>query len=213
MKKVLVTVFLLASFLFPSALAAQHTGHSGGTSSPAPGTRPPGDNVDLTDFKHLLQVQADQYQTAQFQTMSKDTNEALKQTQALAQLGSTASANELSNHAMAASNAVDEACKSNKQLVKMLTDVQIAGLKKLLKDLNKSESSVTRQQKTLAQAAEHTSAGDSHLTAEAANLEKALADFRTNQLNLAQEMGVQAPKPAEPAPASSSAPAFPEPPH
>jgi hypothetical protein len=211
MKHTSIAILLVALLLLPFTLAAQHTGHAGGTgsNSGSAGGRPPADTTDLTDFKHLLQVQADMYQTAQFQAIGKDMADALKQTHSLAQLAASGSP-DLGAHATAVNDAVDEACKSNKQLVKMLTDVQVAGLKKLLKELNKSETAVTRQQKSVAQAADHGSADAAHISAEAGSLEKALTEFRTSQLNLAQEMGVQPPSsaPAQP-PADPSYPPAP----
>jgi hypothetical protein len=211
MKHTSIAILLAALLLLPFTLAAQHSGHAGGNSSNSSsgGGRPPADNTDLTDFKHLLQVQADIYQTAQFQTIGKDMADALKQTHSLAQVAASGSP-DLAAHAAAVNDAVDEACKSNKQLVKMLTDIQVAGLKKLLKDLSKSEAAVTRQQKSLAQAADHGGADAAQVGVEAGSLEKALGEFRTSQLNLAQEMGVQQPSAtAAPAPADPNNPPAP----
>ena len=188
-------IFLIALLLFPFNLVAQHGSHggaSGGGTAPAGGSGVPADNPDLTDFKRAMQLQANPFQVAQFQTASKDTAAALKLAHDLAQMA--ASANNLADiqsQANALNDAVEDTQKSNAQFVKMMNDNQTSGLKKLVKKLSKAESAVSKQQKALSQEVERSNGDPKRVAGGADSLEKALTEFQSSQISLAHEMGIQ----------------------
>jgi len=195
MKLGIVPVALIGLSITPCTLVAQHgtRGAGSGASTGSAGSRgAPTDDPDLADFKHAMQVQANPYQVAEFQTVSKNTAEALRRAHDFAQLAASAknSADILSD-ATDLDDAVEEAQKSNTHFVKILSDSQTAGLKKLLKNLSKAGSPVGKQQKILSRETEQPTGDAKRLAVEADRLEKALTGFQTSQLNLAKEMGIQ----------------------
>ena len=154
--------FLIAFLLFPSIVMAQHGSHGGASGSgtaPAGGSGVPADNPDLTDFKRAMQLQANPFQVAQFQTASNDTAEALKLAHDFAQMAANANRlTDIQGQVNALNDAVDDAQKSNTEFVKMMNNNQTSGLKKLVKKLSKAESAVSKQQKALGQEIERSNA-------------------------------------------------------
>lgn len=71
------------------------------------------------------------------------------------------------------------------------TKYQDKELKKLTKQVNKSYSFVTRDARKLQQLMEPGKVIPEELATGAANLEKALSDFRTDLIRLGREMGIQ----------------------
>jgi hypothetical protein len=188
-------IFLIAFLLPPPIVMAQHGSHGGASGSgtaPAGSSGVPTDNPDLTDFKRAMQLQANPFQVAQYQTASNDTTDALKLAHDFAQV--VAGANnpaDIQSQANALNDAVDDAQKSNAQFVEMMNDNQTSGLKKLVKKLSKAESAVSKQQKALGLEIERSNADPKRVAGEADSLEKALTEFQSSQINLAHEMGIQ----------------------
>jgi len=195
MKHGLVPIVLIALLLSPVTLVAQHGTRGGGSGSGtgSAGSRgAPADDPDLTEFKRAMQIQANPYQVAEFQTVSKNTAEALLRTRDFEQLAAGAkNSADILSQATALNDAVEEAQKSNIKFVKMLNDTQTAGLKKLLKNLSKAESPVSKQQKALDREIEQSNGDPKRLAVEADSLAKALTAFQASQLSLAKEMGIQ----------------------
>ncbi len=195
--RAVLPISLVVWLCFPLAIAAQHGNHGAGAgsgSNPANSSSAPPDNPDLAGFKHAVQVQATPYQVTEFQTARKNTTEAVKGTHDFAQLAAEAtSSSDLISHTTAVDDAVDEAQKSNAEFVNMLSNSQIDGLKKLLKELKKSAEEVAKQHKAFGQETGRADGDPRRIASEADKLEKALTTFQTSQVNLAKEMGIQNP--------------------
>ncbi len=189
-------IFVLV-LLFPFTLVAQHGTHAGASgagTAPASSAGVPADNPDLTDFKRAIQLQANPFQVAQYQTASKDTAEALKLARDFALQASRADKlADIQGYANALDDAVDDAKKSNTEFVKMMNDNQTSGLKKLVKKLSKAEAAVGKQQKAVSQEIDRSNPDPKRVAVEADSLEKSLTEFRSSQINLAHEMGIQTP--------------------
>lgn len=186
-----LALLLLVSSIAIVAQRGTHGAASGASTGSAGSRGTPADDPDLADFKHAIQVQANPYQVAEFQTLSENTAEALRQAHELAQLSASAkSSAHILNHSTDLSYAVEEARKSNSEFVKMLTDGQTAGLKKLLKDLNKAETPVSKQRKTFGREIEQSNGDPKRIAEQADSLEKALTALQARQVNLAKEMGI-----------------------
>ncbi len=188
--------FLIALFLMCFSVAAfgQYGGHHGGGSGAgsrgaAPGQ--PADNPDLTGFKHDVAVQATEAQTAQFQALVKSTEAARQKAIDLQQIGAAGDAVNLTQHATSLQAAVVDTQKANRDFVNSFSDAQDAGLKKLTKQLNKSDAAVTKHATQLNTQLDKTPPFDAHrLASVAANLEKALTGLQSDQSALAKEMGI-----------------------
>src|SRR3974377_1494616 len=77
----------------------------------------------------------------------------------------------------------------NRKLLVSFSKFQEAELKGLTKRLQKSYSYVGRDARTMQQLMEPGKVNPEQLATGAANLEKALSDFRTDQIRLGREMG------------------------
>ena len=66
-------------------------------------------------------------------------------------------------------------------------------MKNLTKKLTKSDSAVSKDAKAISQQLEHRTPDSARLAGTATNLEKALALFQSDQLNLGKEMGIHSP--------------------
>jgi len=186
-----LVLLMLVSSATIVAQRGTHGGGSGASTGSAGSRGAPADDPDLADFKHAMQVQATPYQVAEFQTVSRNTAEALRQAHDLAQLAAVARSPDILSHATDLNDAIQEAQKSNSEFVKMLSDSQTAGLKKLLKGLSKAEAPVSKQQKTLGREIDQSNRAPKRMAEAADSLEKALTAFQASQRNLAKEMGIQ----------------------
>ncbi len=184
----IITLFLL----FPLAVLGQHGGRHGASTGTSGGTTAQPEDSDVATFKHAIAVQANEEQIGQFRLMMKSTEAARQQARDLQQLGSNANNSEsLTTKATGLQDSVEEAQRENRAFRQSLSDSQEAGLKKLTKKLTKSDSAVTKDAKTISKQLEQRSLNSGRLVGSAANLEKALALFQSDQLNLGKEMGIQ----------------------
>jgi hypothetical protein len=88
-------------------------------------------------------------------------------------------------------DSLDDVEHYNRRLMASFTKYQEKELKKLTKRLHKSYSFVTRDAKRVQQLMEPGKTIPDELATGAANLEKALSDFRTDLIRLGREMGIQ----------------------
>ena len=179
----------------PHGAFGQHGGHGGGRGG-APHSTGGGTTSDssLQDFNHALAVQATADQASQFRALAKGTEAARKQAQDLLQLAAKANNSaDFSQQTAALKDAVEDAQGGNKYFVKSFTKSQKAGLKELTKKLEKADSAVARQRKVLDQKLGHAKGDSEGIASTADRLEKALAEFQTQQLSLGKEMGIQTP--------------------
>ena len=186
-----VSVIVMLFSLFPLAVLGQHGGRHG-TTGTSGGTTAPAEDSDVATFKDAIAVQATEEQVAQFRLMIKSTEAAQQQAHDLQQLGSNASTSEgLTSKASGLQDSVDEAQRENRTFRQSLSDSQEAGLKNLTKKLTKSDSAVSKDARAISKQLEQRTVNSGRLVSAAANLEKALALFQTDQLNLGKEMGIQ----------------------
>ncbi len=150
------------------------------------------EDPDMATFKHAIAVQATEGQIGQFHLMIKSTEAARQQAHDLQHLGTNASDSvELTHKATGLQDSVEEAQSENRAFRRSLLDSQEAGLKNLTKKLAKSDSAVSKRAKAISQQLDQGTLNSERLANAAANLEKALAVFQSDQLNLGKEMGIQ----------------------
>jgi len=187
-----VSAIVLLFWLFPPAVLGQHGTRHGTSTSTSGGTSAPTENPDVAGIKHAIAVQATEEQIGQFRLMIKSTEAARQQAHDLQQLGSNASDSEgLTSKATGLQDSVEEAQRENRTFRQSLSDSQEAGLKNLTKKLTKSDSAVSKDAKAISKQLEQRTLNSGRLVSAAANLEKALALFQSDQLNLGKEMGIQ----------------------
>jgi len=187
-----VSVIAMLFLLFPLAVLAQHSGRRGTSTATSSGTTAQPEDPNVATLKHAVAVQATEEQSAQFRLMIKSTETARQQAHDFQQLGTNASDSEsLTRKAAALQNSVEDAQSENRTFRRSLSDAQEAGLKNLTRKLTKSDATVSKGAKALSQQLERTPPNSARLASAAANLEKELAAFQSDQLSLGKEMGIQ----------------------
>ena len=99
-----------------------------------------------------------------------------------------------SQQTSALKDAVEDAQGGNQYFVKSFSKSQKAGLKELTKKLEKADSEIAKQRKALDQQLGHARGDGGVIAGTADKLEKALADFQTQQLSLGKEMARRFPR-------------------
>lgn len=185
-----VSVFTML-LLFPLAILGQHGGRHGGSTGSSGATTAPSEDPDTATFKHAVAVQASDEQTQQFRLMIGSTEAAQQQARDLQNLSSKGSnAEELTRKATSLVDSTEEAQSKNRAFPRSLSDSQEAGLKTLTKKLSKSDSAVSKEAKAISQQLDQGTLNSERLGKTAANLEKALAEFQSDQMILGKEMGI-----------------------
>ncbi len=186
-----VSVIGIVFLLFPLAALGQHGGRHGTSTGTSGGTTAPSEDSDVATLKHAIAVQPTDGQIEQFRLMTKSTEAARQQAHNFQQMGSNGSGSEgLASKATSLQDSVEEAQRENRTFRQSLSDSQDAGLKNLTKKLTKSDSAVSKDAKALSKQLERESPDSGRLVSAVANLEKALAQFLSDQLNLGKEMGI-----------------------
>ncbi len=183
---------LAAILLFcASGALGQHARHGGGRG--ASGSAGTGDS-SLQDFNRALAVQATPDQASRFQSLAKSTEAARKQAQELFRLAAKADdPSEFSQHVAALKDSVEDVQGGNRSFVRSFSKPQKSGLKELTKKLDKADSEITKQKKAFDQRLGLPQGEDEGVAILADKMEKALAEFQAQQLNLGKEMGIQMP--------------------
>ena len=174
-------------FLVSATLAsAQHRGGHGMAGN-VPGAINRPDGVDerdsLADFHHALAVQATRQQIAEFQQLVKITGAAKDKLAAFASQNAKREAWDPFNQALSAAR------DASKKFQDGFSEPQKSGLKEITKRLEKSDSDLEQEVRHCEQAVESPSAA-AEISARAAAVDKALADFSDQQLALGREMGI-----------------------
>lgn len=184
-------VVIVAAFALPLAALgqAEHSHGSRPPAEPAPsGTVSP----ELETFGHAVAVQARADQLEYYQGALDSTDKALQLSRYLQRLGpavyNISAVNAIS---LQLRDALDEVAHDNRRLLASFTKPQENGLKPLTRQLSKSYKFVERDARTMQELMEPGKIVPEHLATGAANLEKALSDFRTDQVRLGREMGIQ----------------------
>jgi chromosome segregation ATPase len=174
-----------------------HGGHGAPTGGGPSGAKGPGSQTDpdlLNNLHRAMAVQAFGDQPARFQSLAKSTENAKQETEALQQQASKPDSSiDYSPKATALARAIDEAQANNHDFLKSLSDSQRAELKDPVKKLEKADSDVTKEWKTLGQQLKRTKADDKRIADAAAKLAQALGKLHSEQLAIGAEMGLQRP--------------------
>ena len=190
----IVGIALLAS---PRRTFAQHGGGGGGGhGSPSGGGRPGGvsEKDDLKDFHRAMAVRASAQQSAAFASLVQDAQAASAQLQAFResrQKGPASSA--LSDRAATLDQAIEKVRTGSKNFLASFSSVQKSGLKDIAKKLAKADSDLAKQIKALDQMVQTPKPDSEQIANSAANLDKALASFQSEQLALGTEMSILVP--------------------
>ena len=195
-------VILAALLVAPVAGFAQHGGGGGGGhgigggGGLSGGGRPSGVDAkdDLKDFHHAMAVQATPDQSAAYIAMIAGTEDASKKLHELAEQSShPEKAAGLLQQATVVSQALDKARDENKKFVDGFSKPQKNGLKDLTKRIEKADSELAEQTRSLPGKNADGAIDGKLVNASAENVDKALTNFYNLQLSLGREMGVELP--------------------
>ena len=184
-----VTVVFL--FLTPTGWGQQsHRPHS--TTPPAENAPTGEDTSELETFSRAVAIQARPDQFGHFQAAIDSTDAALQQSRELQRLPASAiNTPNLNARSLKLRDVLDDVEHYNAVLVTSLSKLQESAFKKLTKRLRKSYPIVAREARAVSQQLEPGMVVPDRLRSAAANLEKALSDFRSDQIRLGREMGIQ----------------------
>jgi len=137
-------------------------------------------------------MQARPDQVGYFRSAIQSTDLALQQSRDLQRLGAAANSIATVNaQSLALHDVIDDVDHYNGRFMASFSKTQETLLKPLRKRLRKSYTYVARESKAVQQRMEPGKIVPDRLFSAAANLEKALSDFRTDQIRLGREMGIQ----------------------
>ena len=201
-----VAVLIVGSALLasPSRTLAQ-LGAIGGGAPTGAGVAGPASGIsekdELKDFHLAMAVQATDEQRAAFAKVAQSTQAASDRLKAFRELLQKAPASSpLSDRATTLDQAIEQARVSNHNFLASFSAKQKSGLKDLAKKLEKADSDLDRQVKTLDQIVQivQTSKSDGEsIPSSVASLGKELATFQDEQLALGREMGILLPTDAQ----------------
>jgi hypothetical protein len=187
------SVVAVTSLVLLMALAAwgqrSHVPASQPTAEPAPTGAV---NPELATMTRAVAIQARPDQVGYFHSAIDSTDAALQQSRELQSLGAAAQSIPTTNaKSLQLRDAIDDVDHYNGRFLASFTRTQEAELKPLTKRLRKSYSIAAKEATAVQQRLEPGKVVLERLISAAANLEKALSDFRTDQVRLAREMGIQ----------------------
>ena len=187
MRLAVAVVILITSV----AAWGQHSHRPESATPPADSTAPPND-PELQAVTRAAAIQARPDQVGYFNSALASTDKALQQSRELQTLGAAASNIPTINaKSLELRDALDDVEHYDGRFMASFTKTQNSELKPLTKRLRKSYTFVAKESKTVQQRMEPGKIIPERLTSAAANLEKALSDYRTDQIRLAREMGIQ----------------------
>jgi hypothetical protein len=193
---VAVLIFGIALLASPRRTFAQHGGGGGGHGSPSGGGRPGGvsEKDDLKDFHRAMAVRASAQQSAAFASLVQDAQAASAQLQAFREsLQKVPASSALSDRAATLDQAIEKVRTGSKNFLASFSSVQRSGLKDIAKKLAKADSDLAKQIKALDQIVQTPKPDSEQIANSAANLDKALASFQSEQLALGTEMSILLP--------------------
>ncbi|HYW40601.1 MAG TPA: hypothetical protein VE957_21050 [Terriglobales bacterium] len=197
MAVLIVGIALLAS---PRGMLAQRGG-GGGRGMPTGGGaggagRPGGvdEKDDLKDFHRAMAVRATAQQSTAFATVVQDAQAASDQLRTFRDLLQKVPASSpLSDRTTALDQAIEKVRTGSKNFLASFSSAQKSGLKDITKKLAKADSDLVKQIKTLDQIVQTPKPDNEQIANSAANLDKALAGFQSEQLALGREMSILLP--------------------
>jgi hypothetical protein len=182
---VLLDIVLLIS---PTALLAQRGGRGAGAGRPPTGVSSTTSD-EVKDFDRAIALQATPDQVARFQQLTKSTEAARKEARDAIQLADNAKP--ASTRYGQVKDAVEEAQSDNRKFVMSFSTPQQTGLKPLTKKLAKADSDISKHCKAISQELGRSDPDARKMATVVEKLDKALADFQTEQLDIGKEMGIQ----------------------
>jgi len=189
----MVGIALLAS---PGRTLAQRGGGGGhGMPTGGAGSAGPASGVsskdDLKDFHQAMAVQATDEQRAAFAKVAQCTQDASDRLKTFRELlRKVPASSPLSDRATALDQAIEQARASNKNFLASFSSKQKSGLKDIAKKLEKADSDLDKQVKTLDQIVQTAKSDGEQIASSAASLDKEIATFQDEQLALGREMGI-----------------------
>jgi len=148
---------------------------------------------ELKDFHVALAVQANTQQIAEYAAMMKSTEAANAQLKNfLEQLGKQANASDLASHGAALAQAIEMARMEDKRFLDGFSEPQKSGLREIIRRLTKADADLAQQAKELTERVRDTKATGQPTAASAQSLGRALTNFQSQQIALAEEMNVGA---------------------
>ena len=199
------TLFVgLALLIGPGNILAQHSGGGGGgrgmmgTGVGTGAGRPDGisEKDDLKDFHRAMAVQATAEQRAAFVKIAQYAQAAIDQLKALRESLQKVPASSppldraTKDRVTAFDQAIENARGSNQNFLTSLSSKQKSGLQDTTKKLEKADSELDKQIKTLHQIVQTPKLDTEQVSSSAAGLEKALLSFQNEQLVLGREMSI-----------------------
>ena len=145
----------------------------------------------LNNFQHIMAVQATADQNGAFAKVTKDAQDAAKELQTFRELLQNVPApSVLPDRATMLDQAIDGSRNANQNFLAALTSAQKSGLKDIIEKLEKADSDLNNQIKTLDRVLQTSKADREQIAPIAAALDKALASFQSEQLALGREMSI-----------------------
>ena len=187
-------VVAVASLLLLMSLAARgQRSHPAQPGAPPPEAEPTGAiNPELETMTRAVAMQARPDQVGYFHSAIESTDAALQQSRELQRLGEAANQIPTVNaKSLTLRDAIDDVDHYNGRFMASFSKTQETLLKPLRKRLRKSYTFVDHESKAVQKRMEPGKIVPDRLFSAAANLEKALSDFRTDQIRLGREMGIQ----------------------
>lgn len=159
---------------------------------PPAASEPSPNDPAMETFNRAVAIQATPIQVGYFQAAIESTDIALQQSRELHGLepGEINIPN-MNARSLKLRDVVDDVEHYNAIFLASFSKMQEAELKPLTKRLRKSYPAVTREAKAVSQQLEPGKTSTQRLKSASANLEKALSDFRSDQIRLGREMGIQ----------------------
>lgn len=186
MRRVALTIIAALALVPVTAQAQGNPPHDKKEPAPSGEVSP-----ELETFGRAVAVQARLDQLEWYFGMLSGTDQALRLADSLQNMNDAAN-NIAAVNAMSLKlrDTLDEVDHNQRRLVASFTKLQEQGLKKLTRQLAKSHKDVQREARTVQQLMEPGHVVPQQLATGAANLEKALFDFRTDQIRMGREMGI-----------------------
>ena len=186
------TAVAVALFMVPLAGWGQqsHKPHSTNNSAESlpTGTVDP----ELASLTRAVALQARPDQVGYFHSIIDSTDAALQESRDLQRLGpQVTSVPTINAKSLQLRDTIDDVDHHNQRFLVSFTKFQESELKPLIKRVRKSYKYVAKEWKQVGQLMEPGKTVPEKLMSGAANLEKALSDFRTDQIRLGREMGIQ----------------------
>lgn len=182
-----------AVFLFMTIAGLGQQSHPPkATTPPAEGAPTAENTAELETFSRAVAIQARADQVGYFQSAIQSTDAALQQSRDLANLGPAGNTtSNLNAKSLQLRDALDDIEHYSRIFVASFSKTQQTELKKLTRNMHKSYSVVSKEAGIVSQQIEPGKVVLEQVKGSAANLERALSNFRSDQIRLAREMGIQ----------------------